>query len=183
MKHFVKKILSLTFFVVLSSFTFAEEKLPSGYKNIKFGMTVDEVKSALKKDSSFGYRGDRDVSLLPGTEEVLIETDSRKYASYSFLERCWFQFYEGKLYIITINMKKEKIDHYSVFSTLKNKYGNPDSLNPQKSEWKNEETIMTLERPLTLKWTDRKVFEQIQYESFVEKSIEEKSRDLFLEGL
>ena len=39
-------------------------------------MTVDEVKAALKKNPQFGYRGDRDFSLLPGTNRVLIETES-----------------------------------------------------------------------------------------------------------
>ena len=75
------------------------------------------------------------------------------------------------------------MDHYSVFSTLCKKYGNPQSLDPEKSVWQNEGIIMSLERPLTLKYTDRAVFESLQKESLVQKSGEEVSRDIFLKGL
>ena len=42
---------------------------------------------------------------------------------------------------------------------------------------------MSLERPLTLKYTDRTVFNKLQDQSLVNKSGEEVSRDTFLEGL
>ena len=44
--------------------------LPKGYGSIELGMSVDEVKSELKKNTDFGYRGDRDVSLSPKTKQV-----------------------------------------------------------------------------------------------------------------
>ena len=65
------------------------EALPKGYRSIVLGMDFEAVKDALKKDGLFGYRGERDVSLLPGENRVLIETSSTGY-----LARCWFQFYE-----------------------------------------------------------------------------------------
>jgi hypothetical protein len=158
------------------------QTLPDGFEGITLGMTVDEVKSALLKNLEFGYRGDRDVSLLPGENRVLIETDASR-TGYSYLSRCWFQFYQDKLYIITINLNQEKMDHYSIFSTLCKKYGNPNSLDPEKSLWQNDTVIMTLERPLTLKYTDKAVFDKLQNESLVNKSAQEMSRDEFLEGL
>ncbi|MGN0729771.1 hypothetical protein [Treponema sp.] len=161
----------------------AQEALPAGYRGIQLGMSVEQVKDALKKDHNFGYRGDRDVSLLPGENRTLIETDTSRTAPYSFLERCWFQFYEGKLYTITLTLRRSKIDHYSVFSSLTEKYGNPGTLNPEKSEWKDDSVIMALERPLTLKYTDRGIFEELQSKALVEKSAEEMARDNFLEGL
>ncbi len=167
----------------LSLVLFAEESLPQGYANVKLGMSLDSVKNELKKDSQFGYRGDRDVSLLPGDARVLIETDTKINAPYSFLERCWFQFYDEKLYIVTINVNPQKMDYYSIFKTLCEKYGNPDSLNPEKSEWKNDSVILSLERPLTLKYTDKAVFDKLQNDSQVKQTSEEDSRDKFLQGL
>ena len=161
----------------------AEDALPFGYGNIRLGMSVDEVKEALKKDSRFGYRGDRDVSFLPDGERVLIETDSSRFAPYSFLDRCWFQFYEDKLYIITITVKTDKMDHHSVFSSLCKKYGNPTSLNPAKSVWSDDSVIMSLERPLTLKYTDKAVFDKLEDESKVDKTVQEQNRETFLEEL
>lgn len=176
----LKKIFSFVFaFFALVAFAIA---LPSGYKSIKLGMGVDEVKSELKKNSEFGYRGDRDVSLSPSDNEVLIETDAA-FAPYSFLDRCWFQFSDGKLAIITINMNQEKIDHYSIFKTLCDKYGNPESLTPEKSTWKDSSVIMTLERPLSIKYADAKVVENKKNSSDVQKTVVEQARDEFLSGL
>ena len=179
-----KRIMALAATVLLAfSLSFAQESLPSGYKNIKFGMTVDEVKDALSKDFNFGFRGDRDVSLLPGENRTLIETDTSRTAPYSFLDRCFFQFQDGKLYTITLNLKKSKTDHYSIFSTLTEKYGLPDYLSPEKSEWKNDSVIMTLERPLTLKYTDKKVFDDLQSKAMVRKSAQEQAHEDFLDEL
>ena len=175
----MKNLLASAAFILYTVFTFA---LPSGYSTVTLGMSVEDTKNALKKDSQFGYRGDRDVSLSPVTKETLIETDSR-YAPYSFLERCWFQFEEEKLYIITLNLDQKKLDHYSVFSSLCKKYGNPDEISPQKSVWKNDSVIMSLERPLTLKYIDAKVFNGKLDKSSVDKTYAEKSRDEFLNGL
>lgn len=160
----------------------SSSSLPNGYGKIKIGMTVDEVKSVLKEDKQFGFRGDRDVSMLPNSDQILIETDASKTPG-SFLERCWFQFYEGKLFIVTININREKMDHYSVFDTLCKKYGNPQSLNPEKSVWRNSSVIMSLEKPLVLRYTDRAVSEKLLKDSSVEKSGDEVSRDAFLNEL
>ncbi len=156
--------------------------LANGYGGIELGMSVDEVKSALKKNPQFGYRGDRDVSLLPSTLETIIETDASRN-TYSFLNRCYFQFHDEKLYIITINIKSSKMDYYSIFSTLCQKYGNPPSMNPKKAEWNDGKVLMSLEKPLTLKYTDNAVYEEIQNQSQVEKTAEEMTRDNFLNGL
>ena len=75
------------------------------------------------------------------------------------------------------------MDHYSLFKTLTDKYGNPDSLNPSKSEWIDDSVIMTLERPLTIKYTDKKVFDDLQSKSLVNKTVIEQNKESFLEGL
>ena len=174
-----KFFISLLLFISCVSFTFA---LPTGYGKVKLGMGVDAVKDALKSVPDFGYRGDRDVSLSPNTSEVIIETDASAL-SQSFFDRCWFQFYEKKLYIITLNLNPARIDYYSVFKKLCEKYGNPQSLNPDKSVWQDGSVILSLEKPLALKYVDAQQFQNLQDTSHVDKSQSEKSRDNFLEGL
>lgn len=154
------------------------EKLPAGYRSIKLGMTLEEVKKALRSDSFFGYRGERDVSLLPGENRVLIETSSGGY-----LERCWFQFYEDKLYTLIVNFNPEKIDYYSVFTKLLEKYGTPAELTPEQAVWRNEEVILSLERPVSVKYIDRTVFERLGEASRVEESVSETIRSGILEDL
>lgn len=182
----MKKILLISAALFLTGLACAvsgsSASLPDGFSTVKLGMSVDSVKDALKKDSQFGFRGDRDVSLAPVTKETIIETDSR-YAPWSFLERCWFQFEEEKLYVITINIDQKKLDHYSVFSSLCKKYGNPDEISPQKAVWQNDSVIMSLERPLTLKYIDAQAFKKKMDKASVDKTYAEKSAEEFLGGL
>ena len=84
---------------------------------------------------------------------------------------------------MSINMNQEKLDHYSVFSALCEKYGAPTTLNPEKAEWVGSDVIVDLERPLCLKYTDRATFEKIQAESNVEETVAEQNRAQFLQGL
>ncbi|AEE16883.1 hypothetical protein [Treponema brennaborense] len=174
--RFAAALCLCTCFAAVRAFAF--EPLPAGYGSVRLGMTVEETKAALLKEPAFGYRGERDVSLLPGENRTLIETSGTL-----FLAECWFQFDEGTLSVITINLNKEQIDYYSVFSTLCEKYGEPGTLSPQKSEWTADGVVMTLERPLTLKYTDSAVFEKLQESATVRQSAVEYTRDLFLKSL
>ncbi len=180
---FSKKFSFLIILSALCVFLSAQNTLPSGFAKIKLGMSVDEVKDLLAKDPAFGYHGDRDVSLLPGENRVLIETDAVSGHVLSFLDRCWFQFFEDKLYIITINLNQTQIDHYSVFTALCKKYGNPNELTPEKSVWENSSVSMTLERPLALKYIDKNVFQKLQKNTAAESSVSEMTQEMFLDGL
>lgn len=180
----MNKAVLFVFLSILFSSVFAEKKIATGYGGVELGMTVEQVKKALKNNVEFGYHGDSDVSLLPGENRILIETDATTYyAGYSFLDRCWFQFYNDKLYIITINVNREKMDHFSIFDSLCKKYGMPDSVTPEKSQWNSENTTMSLERPLTLKYVDKKTFESLQKKSLVGPDGTEITREMFLDEL
>ena len=156
-------------------------KLPTGFKNIFLGMTLQETKEELLRNPDFGYHGDRDVSLVPGSNQILIETDTSSNFSPSFLTQSWFQFYEDKLYIMTINFNRNKIDYYSIFTTLSKKYGEPNSLDPQKSVWQNKEVTVILEKPLSIKYIDRVTYDELSNYSNISKSAEENVRQMFLD--
>lgn len=152
--------------------------LPFGYSTVQLGMSLEDVKEALLRDPDFGYRGDRDVSLLPGENRSLIETSGG-----SFLDNCWFQFYDDYLYIISINVNQEFMDYYSIFSTLCKKYGNPNYLDPEKATWEDEDVILSLEKPLCLKYTDAQISGQILEETEVQQATIEYLRQGFLDSL
>ena len=173
----MKKILFVIFIVFFCAFPFFSQTLPVGYKDIQLGQTFEQVRSILEKDSAFGFRGQRDVSLLPTEERILIETSGS-----AFFERCWFQFYEDKLYSIILNVDTERMDYFSMFKTFSQKYGEPTSLNPSKSEWKNDSVVLSLEKPLTVKYLDVKVFNELQDISEKATSTEEYLRKRFLES-
>lgn len=179
---FKKKRLSLIIFsLILLSLN--AESLPHGYKDILLGMSLEETKENLVKNPDFGYHGDRDVSLIPNSSKTLIETDATTGLGSNFLTRCWFQFSFNELYIITINVNLEKMDYYSIFTKLKEKYGEPTSFNPQAATWKDNDVTMSLEKPLTLKYIDNKIFEQTQNYSNIQQSPTEITREMFLDDL
>ena len=75
------------------------------------------------------------------------------------------------------------MDYYSIFTKLTEKYGQPTSFDPQAATWKDDQVTMSLEKPLTLKYIDNKIFEQTQNYSNIEKSPNEVTREMFLDGL
>jgi len=178
-------IFTISFFLIFLESVYSQNQndLPTGYANIQLGMSVEETKEQLLKNSDFGYHGDRDVSLVPNKNQVLIETDADKGLGSNFLTTSYFQFYDDQLFVIIINLNKEKIDHYSIFTTLKNKYGEPLSVTPEKSVWKNNSVTMILEKPLTLKYINNKIYEELQQYSTIQKSAEEITQQMFLDTL
>lgn len=149
--------------------------LPDTYRSLTLGMDVDSVKEQLKKDGLFGYRGDRDVSLLHSENRVLIET-----AGPSFIARSWFQFHEDRLYVMIFRLNTERIDYYSVYTSLVGKYGEPDSLDPRRALWADERVTLTLERPLTVKYVDNTVFAELVESDTTSRAMSDVLREEFL---
>lgn len=150
--------------------------VPKGFSGIILGEELDRVKSLLQEDPNFDFRGDPDVSLLMRPNESLIEC-----RGFSFIARAYFQFYERKLYTMTLVMNEELIDHYTLYTRFTEKYGEPDSLSPTGAVWESEALLFTLERPLSVKYVDRETFEMLRRLGRMEDSTENLSRERFLE--
>ncbi|MCQ2592513.1 MAG: hypothetical protein MJ188_06970 [Treponema sp.] len=172
-------LFSALFFLSFSLNAFSP--LPYGYKELQLGLSLNDTKLELLKDPDFGYHGDRDVSLIPGGNQVLIETDAEYGHGSVFFTQCYFQFYNDKLYTIILNINPNKMDYYSMLQTLSKKYGEPNSLDPKKTVWKNEEVTMILEKPLSVKYIDNIISKEISNYNTIEKSGEEKVRQMFLD--
>lgn len=152
-----------------------ENPLPEGFRTIQLGMNMEAVQTELKRDSYFAYRGEPDVSFLPQQEQKVIESKGR-----TFISRALFQFHENRLYIIILMLNAANMDYYTMYSTLTNKYGVPQELNPQRSIWYNENRQISLERPLTVKYIDRITFNELKEAGDMEESLAEISRENFL---
>jgi len=150
-------------------------ELPKSYRAFSLGMNLEDLRKALSADEFFAFRGDRDVSLLPLSEQTLVET-----TGLSFIKRAFFQLKEGKVFIMAFTLNTDKIDHYSVFTTLVQKYGEPKELNPREAVWLSETVRLSLERPLTVKYIDLQVFNNIIEASTVKESKEAILRREFL---
>jgi hypothetical protein len=188
------KFLSICFLLATAFFSFAQEReitipapsrpapvenpapFPRTFRQLSLGMNLDELKDALAADGLFAFRGDRDVSFLPVKEENLVET-----TGLSFIRRAFFQLRDGKVFIMAFSLDPDMVDHYSVFTTLREKYGDPGSLNPREAVWENGETRVSIERPLTVKYIDMEVFNRIVDESNAEESSRVFLRQGFLD--
>jgi hypothetical protein len=139
-------------------------------------MDLDALKSALQQDPAlFNFRGDRDVSFLPAREQSLVET-----TGFSFVRRAFFQLIDGKVFIMAFTLDPGLVDHYSVYTTFVKKYGEPLFLDPKQAVWESGETRVSIERPLTVKYLDRQIFDSIIAQSQADESIELYLREEFL---
>jgi len=152
-----------------------EVTLPRQFRQIALGMSLDDLKEALLNDSLFNFRGDQDVSYIPVREESLVETTGS-----SFVSRAFFQLRDGNLFIMAYTLNTEMMDHYSMFTELTQKYGQPSYLDPKEAVWETEETRIALERPLTIKYIDKIVFDDIISESELIQSSRVRQRQEFL---
>ena len=128
--------------------------IPRSYRDIELGMNPEMVKSLLKEDGWFDYRGDADLSLLERPRAAVIETKGSL-----FIARGYFQFEEDELISIVLELDERNIDWFTLFTTLEDRYGTPTDMNPTKAWWEDENTRLALERPLTVKYLDLGVFD------------------------
>lgn len=152
--------------------------LPRRFRELSLGMGLEDLKVCLQRDALFHFRGDRDVSFLPAREQSLVETTGS-----SFIRRAFFQLRDGQVFIMAFSFNPVLVDHYSVFTSLVAKYGEPGYLDPKEAVWESEDTRIAIERPLTLKYIDKRVFNDIINESALSESRQARERQELLDAL
>jgi hypothetical protein len=136
------------------------EEIPRQFRELFLGQSMDELQAALVRDGLFRFRGERDVSFLPVRNETMVET-----TGLSFVRRAFFQLTDGTVYIMSFTLDTRLMDHYSVFTSFVRKYGEPVSLSPQEAVWESDDTRVSIERPLTVKYVDKTVFSRLVEEA------------------
>ncbi|MDR2660411.1 MAG: hypothetical protein LBC27_10600 [Spirochaetaceae bacterium] len=190
---FVKKCLAIVLFLAYSAVSAAAQddeglaietappdsaasaQLPRSFRGLSLGMGLEELKAALKSDTAFVFRGDRDVSFLPNSNQNLVDS-----AGSDFIKRAFFQIKDDVVFVMTFELNTEKIDHYSVFTAFSNKYGGPLLIDPKQSEWEDGETRVYIERPLTVKYIDKNIFDSVVAESKLSESSAVLQRQEFI---
>ena len=153
-----------------------ENGLPRHFRELTLGMSLDDLRDTLQRDGMFNFRGDRDVSFIPLREESLVETTGS-----SFIQRAFFQLRDGELFIMSFTLNMELMDHHSMFTHFVQRYGQPTYLNPREAIWEDGDTRISLGRPLTVRYIDRRVFDDIVSESMLIESRRVHERQEFLD--
>jgi hypothetical protein len=154
----------------------AAEDLPASFSTVALGMDVDTVKNRLREDPNFSYRGDPDVTLTPSRQQQLIEVKGGLY-----IDRAFFQFEERALYIIILQLNRDRLDYYTMYTHLEGRYGEPAEFSPSRAVWESPEVRLSLEQPLTVKYVHRPVFERLVEAGEMERSRRDVSREAFVE--
>jgi hypothetical protein len=149
--------------------------IPAGFRGYELGMGLDQVKELLKRDDLLSYQGDPDVSLLPLDKGSLIDVQGDSY-----IKRASFQFIDDSLWAMIFVLDGQRLDYYSVFKPMGDKYGKPGKIDPQETVWEDGATRMSIERPLSVKYIDVAALERIRTQAGVEKAIREIMREDFL---
>ena len=145
-----------------------------GFGPLRLGMSSAEVKAALEESPDFSYRQFTE-SMLPYTDLPVFECRGTK-----FIDRAVFQFYEDRLYSMTIFFNRRKLDFYTLFTTLTEKCGVHSQLSPERIVWENGTVRQTLTKPLTLAFLDVAVHDELLGRSEVRKDEEFFAKQDFL---
>ena len=159
----------------LASAQEAGSATPTGFRAITLGMSLDAVKAALEEEPLFSFSGDPEVTLLPTGEQRLIETDGT-----AFIDRGYFQFADDRLFLLTLRLDPERVDYFSMLTTLSGKYGDPGELSPRDAVWQFGDVRLALERPVVVKYQDTAVSEPQIDEAAAPLRLRDVTLELFL---
>lgn len=170
-------LLFLLLFILSAPCLSGQENLPGGYKNIKLGMTKEEVQEVLKNSNDFENR-----------EEVLtirLEPDQQIITSegYGYILIGYFHFNEDSLYQIFIKLDHTKIGYYNLLKKFTEKYGNPSTFEPKRAIWENDNIRLIIEKPGTLRYVFLPVWNSLLKSDLSDRKYIEKNRSNFLDNL
>jgi hypothetical protein len=162
----------------------AREALPRAFQGLSLGMSRDALKTALRENSLFRVKEAQDdlltMSAMSSGAENTLEVDG---VPRGFIRRAFFELNDEQVFTMSFVMDTALVDHYSVFMSLVNKYGEPSFLDPKQTVWESDETWVAIERPLTVKYIDLGVFNALIAGANAQQSANERRREDFLNEL
>ncbi|HOV12771.1 MAG TPA: hypothetical protein PK771_00640 [Spirochaetota bacterium] len=166
------------FFLSISFYNLFPLELTDGYKDIKLGMSKEEVSNLLKKSFEFDAKREEVLSirLEPDTEIITAK-------GFGFINVGYFHFNKDKLFQIFIKLNEKKIDYYALLKNNTNKYGNPKTLDPERAIWENSKTKIVIEKPATIKYLFLPVWNELIKKDHSTDDLNLEMRNKFLENL
>jgi hypothetical protein len=159
----------------------AQDALPRAFQGLSLGMSRDALKTALGENALFRVKEAQDdlltISVISPGDENTLEVDG---VPRGFIRRAFFELNDEQVFTMSFVMDAALVDHYSVFMSLVNKYGEPSFLDPKRTVWESDETWVAIERPLTVKYIDLGVFNTLITDANAQQSASEQRREDFL---
>ncbi len=174
-KNASKSIFFFFIFTIAAEFLFAEEV---GFMGINIGMSRAEILKSAGENELIEVPGNRDVEFFP--------VEDRKILTFSIkpeVPHIYLQFYDDRLYALTLIFNEKHIDYYTLINRLENKYGAYTELTPEWRKWEKDEVEIKAEKPAVVKYLVLKEFLEAAGFKVQDEDIEGKKKDRIIDGL
>ncbi len=174
-KNTSKSIFFFFIFTLAAASLFAQEV---GFMGINIGMSREEVLTSADENEIIEVPRNRDVEFFP--------VEDRKILTFSIkpeVPHIYLQFYDDRLYALTLIFNEKHIDYYTLINRLENKYGAYTELTPEWRKWAKDEVEIKAEKPAVVKYLALKEFLEAAGFKVQDEDIEGKRKDRILDGL
>lgn len=100
-----------------------------------------------------------------------------------YLNHLYYQFFEGKLFVIALFFNPQKFSYLEVYRDMKAKYGKPRLYDAENAVWETEKTLILLDKLPSLKYIDKDSFNRIREKNKNYLFQRDIIREKILEGL
>ncbi len=163
---------------IINGLTYSQEPLSDGYKNIKLGMSKEEVQNILMKSIEFNYKKEEILTFRLEPDTDIISTEG-----YGYIINAYFHFHQDQLFQIILKISEDKIGYYYILKNFTTRFGKSTNLSPTRSIWDNEKIRIVLEKPCTLKYVYLPVWNGLLKEDVTSDNILELNRQKFVDDL
>ncbi len=149
-----------------------------GFMGINIGMTRKEVLNYADSNNLIHVPKNRDVELFP--------VEKRKILNLSVLPEIpeiYLQFYNDKLYAITVIFDEKYVSYDTICKKLGEKYGDYTDLSPRWRKWKVDGVEIIAEKPATVKYIALEEFLKVTNFKGENGLTSDKKIEILLNGL
>jgi hypothetical protein len=137
-----------------------------GFMGISIGMTREQV---------LNYADEKKIIEVPKNKDVEFFRPE--------IPQMYLQFYNEKLYAITVIFDEKYLDYFALAGSLAEKYGGYAALSPSWRKWEFEGVEIKVEKPAVVKYIALKEFLEVTDFKKDEGYTASERRKMFLDGL
>lgn len=156
----------------------AASRLARSFRKIVLLEHFDSVMQKLKKDPLIMVDPSSDFGEFDEEDRNLIKAKLPPY-----LPNIYYQFYQKKLYVLSLFWNPKKISYLQLYRKLKKKYKKPIVFNSKQIIWEDKNTIIVLDNLPSIKYIDKKTFAIVKALAKKKKPLDDKVREKVLEDL
>lgn len=165
------------FLLLIFSFTLSAQQISDGYKDIKLGMSRDEVSALLGKSYDFYDNRNEVLTIRLEPDQEIITAEGR-----GFINIGYFHFHEDQLFQIFLTFN-EKVGYYTLLKRLTDKFGDPTKVDPKNAYWESETVRIVIEKPGKIKYLYLPVWNTLLGSDLSERKVLDQQRDNFVDDL